>query len=389
MSLEELIKNRIRAQGAITVADYMELALSHPEYGYYMQRDPLGVAGDFITSPEISQVFGEVIGGWLAHNWQLLGAPAEVALVELGAGRGTLMADALRATKNVKGFHDALSVHLVEISPILRQKQWKTLAGKHERLEWHEDIDDLPPLPMLLVANEFFDALPIRQFFPHPHPLPEGEGEKMVSLPKGEGEKESSLPQGEGENKEPSPFGRGQGEGLLERMVALDENDDLSFIPPLSQNEENSIRETCVPGLSLIEKISTHIGAYGGAALIIDYGYSGGSKGDTLQAIKDHAYHPVLKDAGDADLTAHVDFSALMNKAKACNVNVYGVVAQGQFLMRLGAGARTTALCETATQQQQERLVSGLKRLADPQEMGELFKVMAITSKNITQAEGF
>jgi NADH dehydrogenase [ubiquinone] 1 alpha subcomplex assembly factor 7 len=176
---------------------------------------------------------------------------------------------------------------------------------------------------------------------------------------------------------------------MLERMVALDEKGVLYFIPSTGQNEESLIRETCAPAISLIEKISTHIAEYGGAALIIDYGYSEGSKGDTLQAMKDHAYHPVLQDAGEADITAHVDFAALMDAAKKYNVNVYGVVAQGQFLMRLGAGVRTTALCEAATIEQQQNLISGLKRLADPQEMGELFKVMAITSKNIPHAEGF
>ncbi len=336
MSLAEIIKGRIRENGAITVADYMELALTHPQYGYYMKRDPFGVAGDFITAPETSQVFGEIIGVWLAHCWQQLGAPREIALVELGAGRGTLMADILRATKNIKGFHESLSVHLVEISQVLKQKQWKTLAGKHERIEWHENLDSLPQLPLFLVANEFFDALPIRQFI--------NAQERMVDIIDGE----------------------------------------FRFSPA----ETDTITETCEPATAIIKNISAHIADYGGAALIIDYGYTQASRGDTLQAMKNHEYHDVLKDAGDADITAHVDFAALAQAAENNGVNVSKIVEQGAFLMRLGAGVRTTALCETSTPQQQKLLVSGLKRLADPAEMGELFKVMAITSKSI-QPEGF
>ena len=337
--LEKIIRNQIHKTGAISVAEYMELALSHPEYGYYMRRDPLGVNGDFITAPEISQVFGEIIGAWLAHNWQLLGAPSEVALVELGAGRGTLMADILRATKNVTGklggFHNAISVHLVEISPILKQKQWQTLAGKHPRIEWHESIDTLPQLPILLVANEFFDALPIRQFA-----------------------------------------------GNEERMIAVD-GENLCF--------SNGIvtKETCEPALATIRQISEAIAENGGVALIIDYGYLHGSSGDTLQAMKNHKYHDIFQNVGDADLTAHVDFAALAQAAQIVGINVHEAIPQGAFLMRLGAGERTTNLCAASAPEQQKSMISGLKRLADPQEMGELFKVMAITSKEISQAVGF
>lgn len=330
MNLEEIIKNHIRTTGAISVEEYMELALCHPEYGYYMKRDPLGKAGDFITAPEISQVFGEIIGAWLARQWQLQGSPNEIILVELGAGRGTLMADALRATKNVKGFHNALSVHIVEISPSLKQKQWKTLAGKHEKIQWHESIDTLPELPLLLIANEFFDALPIRQF---------------------------------ANNKE--------------IKITLDKNGELCF-SPIAHNDE--IIETCEPTLSIIKKLSEHIATHTGAALIIDYGYIKGSKGDTLQAIKKHKYHNILSDIGDADITALVDFSALAEAAQTTGVIVHDVMPQGEFLMRYGAGDRTTNLCKISEPEQQKSLISGLKRLADPEEMGELFKVLAITS---------
>ncbi len=342
MSLEDIIKDRIRENGALTVAKFMELALSHHEYGYYMKRDPFGTAGDFITAPEISQVFGEIVGAWLAHCWQEIGSPEEVALVELGAGRGTLMADILRATKNVKGFHEAISVHVVEISPVLKQKQWKALAGKHERIEWHEDISMLPELPLLLVANEFFDALPIRQF---------------VNI--------------NGTTKE--------------RMVELS-GDDLVFSP---SGEQDTITESCEPALEIMRSISQHIANCGGAALIIDYGYLEGSRGDTLQAMKNHEYHDILKNIGNCDITAHVDFQELGKAVLSENVLLHKAVPQGAFLMRLGAGVRTTALCEAASGEQQQKLLSGLKRLADPSEMGELFKVMAVTSKQIKNPDGF
>ncbi len=372
MSLEELIKERIRRQGAITVADYMGLALSHPEYGYYMQRDPFGKEGDFITSPEISQVFGEVIGAWLAHNWQLLGAPEEIALVELGAGRGTLMADILRATKHISGFHQALSVHLVEISPTLKQKQWKTLAGKHERIEWHESIDSLPELPLLLIANEFFDALPIRQFIRKQ----DGWHERMIDI----------------ENDELVFINSSDATILPISIMPVDSiKEDLGGILAggmVGKNNEEII-ETCEPAIMIVRQLSEHIATYGGVALIIDYGYTEGSKGDTLQAIKYHAYHPVLNNIGTADLTAHVDFLALSQAAQSESVNIHGIVPQGAFLMRLGAGERTTTLCQVSSHEQQQSLISGLARLADPKEMGELFKVMAIASKHITQVEGF
>lgn len=376
MSLESLIKEQIRAGGAITIADYMTLALSHPEYGYYMKRDPLGKEGDFTTSPEISQIFGEIIGGWLAHQWQSLGSPEEVALVELGAGRGTLMADILRATKNVTGFHTAISVHIVEISPTLRQKQWKTLAGKHERIEWHDNMDSIPQLPLLLVANEFFDALPIRQFIRKK----DGWHELMVGLMDGE------LAFATSESSAILPISIMPSDSMLEDLGGIltnKEKDEWRNI-----NKEQVI-ETCEPAIMVVRQISEHIAKNDGAALIIDYGYTEGSKGNTLQAVRYHAYHPVLNNVGDADLTAHVDFLALIQAAQSESVNVHGVVPQGAFLMRLGAGERTTTLCKISNHEQQQSLISGLNRIASPTEMGELFKVMAITSKKITKAEGF
>ncbi|MEZ5691727.1 MAG: SAM-dependent methyltransferase [Rickettsiales bacterium] len=367
MSLEEIVKRRIEEEGAINVAEFMSYALSHPEYGYYMKRDPLGKEGDFVTSPEISQVFGEMIGGWLAHSWLLLGSPEDVAMVEIGAGRGTLMADILRSTKHISGFHDAIDIHIVETSPTLRQKQWKTLAGKHERIEWHDDIDNLPDKPLLLVANEFFDALPVRQF----NLSEKGIAEIFVDVVDGD----FSFVTAE------------EGEVFLEipdEILNIYENrKDI-----LGGKKEITV-EICEPAINIVEKMAERIGEYGGVCLIIDYGYIGGSRGDTLQAVRYHAYQKVLSNIGDNDITAHVDFQALSQAAGKYNVNIYGPVAQGAFLMRLGAGERTVMLCRNLDNEEQKVLMSGLERIADPKEMGELFKVLAITSKDIIKAEGF
>lgn len=348
MNLEDIIKEKVEKEGAITIAEYMELALCHSEYGYYMRKDPFGKEGDFTTAPEISQVFGEIMGIWLAYNWQQAGKPEEFALVEMGAGRGTLMSDILRATKNIAGFHEAASIHLVEISPTLKQKQWKNLATKHDNIEWHDSFDTIPSLPIFLIANEFFDALPVRQFV-----------------------KES--------------------DGWHELMVGITDG-ELDFINSEKIFSEEEIGyyelagkdriETCISAVEIISKIAGHIENYGGAAIIIDYGYTGGSNGNSLQAVKYHAYHPFLEDAGNADLTAHVDFAALSKEAAKYNVNIHDIVPQGAFLMKLGAGERTTALCEKATHEQQKLLIKGLSRLADPTEMGSLFKVFIITSNH-------
>ena len=370
MSLEKLIQERIREHGAITIADYMQIALSHPQYGYYMKRDPFGVSGDFVTAPEVSQVFGEIIGAWLAHNWELLGSPKEVALVELGAGRGTLMADILRATKNIRGFHDAVSIHLVEISPVLKQKQWKALANKHSRVEWHDNIDSLPQLPLLLIANEFFDALPIRQFVSKQ----DGWHERMIDIA---GDNLVFV------NTAASvmlPISVMSIESILEDLGGVLGDSDKNEATSISKEK---IIETCEPAIMIMRQISEHIANHGGAALIIDYGYTEGSFGDTLQAVKNHEHHQVLKDIGDADITAHVDFLALSQAAQMEGVNVHEIMPQGAFLMRMGAGDRTTSLCKISSAEQQKLLISGLKRLADPSEMGELFKVLAITSQKI------
>lgn len=340
MSIRALLEQRIRERGPVSIAEYMELALAHPEFGYYMTRDPFGAKGDFTTAPEISQVFGELIGAWVASTWKNMGEPARATLLELGPGRGTLMRDALRATQGVEHFHDALRVILCETSPVLTDIQQEVLHKKHRSMGWIEELtpDDLPPLPLFVIANEFFDALPIRQLV-----------------------------------------------GRKERHVMLQEG-KLAFDLPASKK----LHETCEPALEIIRLLTTHIAQHGGALLIIDYGYEGGSKGDTLQAVKQQQFIDALALPGESDLTAHVDFKALAKAAHSVKgIAVHGPVPQGLFLKRLGAELRATALCKNADSAQQQAILSGLERLVAPTQMGELFKAVAITRKDMPKPEGF
>jgi len=327
VKLAHELAEAIKAHGPLPVADYMARCNAH----YYASHDPFGTKGDFITAPEISQIFGELIGAWLAN----LALPRAM-LCELGPGRGTLMKDALRATR--KGFHESLaSVRLIETSPLLRRRQQETLKGMHPSLEWRETLEGLPPMPLLLIANEFFDALPVEQY---------------VS----EGHRET------------------------QRRVGHD-GSGFRFTP-----EGSVTREASPESLEMVKRIASHIAQFGGAALIIDYGYhtplplQGQEESkDTLQAVKRHAYASPLGHPGEADLTAHVDFSALARAAQAAGAYAHGPVAQGTFLKRLGAELRAAALCKNAKAEQRDAILSGLERLVAPQAMGELFKVLAVT----------
>ncbi len=336
--LGRLIAARVRADGPITVADYMTECLLHPVHGYYTTRTPFGSAGDFVTAPEISQMFGELIGLALAQTWLDQGSPAPVTLAELGPGRGTLMADALRATRRVPGFHASVRIHLVEASPALAAAQRRALGG-HE-VTWLTDVAALPERPLLLVANEFFDALPIRQF------VRAGGAwrERVVGLA------DEALVFGLTGPSAPAVLaGRAEVEGtLVEIRPAADR---------------------------IVMEIARRV-ARGGAALVIDYGSNGGT-GDTLQAVSRHAFADPLAAPGEADLTAHVDFAALA--AAANGVAVHGPVGQGAFLERLGIGLRAERL---ATGLDGERLathLAALRRLTDPAGMGTLFKVQALS----------
>jgi len=349
-ALNRHIAARIAATGPITLADYMATCLMHPEMGYYATRDPLGAAGDFTTAPEISQMFGELLGLCLAQTWLDQGRPAPFALAELGPGRGTLMADILRATKGVPGFHDGLRVHLVETSPPLREKQAQTV--KHEHVTWHDAAKDLPDLPLFLMANEFFDALPIRQF------QREGEGwrERVVGL------RDERLTIGLGGPVKPP---------------------DLAH--RLADTQDGDIVEICAPARAIAQEIGSRIEAHGGAALIVDYG-DWRSLGDTFQAVKDHAPTNPLATPGEADLTAHVDFEAL---ARAAACGHARLIPQGTLLFRLGIEARKEALARNLAGPARDSHLAAFQRLTGPEEMGRLFKVLALHPSPSQPPPGF
>jgi len=355
MTLSALLAGRIRAEGPIPVAAFMAEALGHPRHGYYMARDPFGVAGDFTTAPEISQMFGELIGLWCAIVWQSMGSPARVVLAEMGPGRGTLMADLLRAARTLPAFAAALDVHLIETSPSLRNRQAQILAA--ESVTWVERFEELPAGPLLLVANELIDALPIRQFV--------------------------------------KQDGR-----WFERMVGLDAAGAFIFetgpeiaAPPLAPSvlpaPDGAIAEACEPGRALAAAIATRLAAQGGAALLVDYGPTASAAGDSLQAVKGHAYHPALADPGHCDLTAHVDFQALAEAARAAGATVLGPVAQGRFLPSLGLEERTVMLMRSSSAEKAADIAASARRLIDPAEMGTLFQVLALVSPDLPPPPGF
>ena len=355
MSLTSIIKDKIHAEGPITIADYMSLALGHPQHGYYIKQDPFGSRGDFITAPEISQIFGELIGLWCADMWgQNGGGPA--ALVELGPGRGTLMQDALRATENIPEFHEHLTVHMIETSPILQTTQFHALQNAHARLEWEEEIDALPEKPCFIIANEFFDALPIRQHVQ----TAQGIKERRVGIDAESGE-----------------------------LCFVLEGGGLSLAKGDEEIKEGTVIESCQAAKDIMGRIAAHLEDFGGALILIDYGYLGEAHQDTLQAVREHAYASPLANPGDADLTAHVDFHGLAQVAESHQMRVHGPVEQGKFLVRLGAEIRTERLLADSNEEQAEQLISGVKRLIDPAQMGELFKVMAISNDHSINPAGF
>lgn len=337
--LEALLIRRIAATGPITLAEYMADCLLHPDHGYYATRDPFGVQGDFTTAPEISQMFGELTGLCLAQAWLDQGAPTPFTLAELGPGRGTLMADILRATRTIPGFHAAARVTLIEASATLRQSQRAALAPY--AVQWLDRAEDLPEAPLFGVANEFFDALPIRQFTRHQN----GWCETMVGL--ADGHLSLGL-------AAPAP------------LAALDHR--------LSDTAPGDVIEICPAAAAIMAELATRIGAHGGAALIIDYG-DWHSRGDTLQALRAHAYTPPLATPGEADLTAHVDFEALAAAAAPCPVQM---TTQGAFLIRLGIGPRSERLAHALTGDALESHLAATRRLTGPHEMGRLFKVLAV-----------
>jgi len=348
-ALKDSVREIIALEGPISVERYMSLCLRQ----YYATRDPLGAAGDFTTAPEISQMFGELIGLWMLEVWNGMGRPAPCRLVELGPGRGTLMADLLRATRLLPDFQAAATVHLVETSPALRQRQQAALAASGFSVEWHDRLEDVPSGPTLLVANEFFDALPVRQFAA----TERGWCERLVGV---------------------------DGENLI---FGLRPEPEPALGKPLRLGD---ILEWPAASVEIMAPLAGRLAQDGGAALILDYGYWGPAFGDTLQALKDH--HPVdpLGEPGEADLTTHVDFHRLAQAAVMQGARVYGIVTQGEFLQVLGIQARAEALKARATPAQAADIDRALARLTErgPTGMGELFKVLAVTHEAIQAVPG-
>jgi NADH dehydrogenase [ubiquinone] 1 alpha subcomplex assembly factor 7 len=362
--LEAHLRRRIALEGPLTVADYMAEALAHPEHGYYMGRDPLGAAGDFVTAPEVSQMFGELLGLWCAVVWRAAGAPDPVRLVELGPGRGTLMADALRAARAAPDFLAAVRLHLVEASPALKARQEEALAALPlaEPPRWHVGFDQVPEGPLLLVANEFFDALPVRQF----QRTPGGWSERLVDAGGPGGALRFVLAP---PRPEPHP---------LVRLAC----------PEAAEAPAGAVVEVSPAGLALTHAIGERLEADGVAALIVDYGYVRGF-GDTLQAVRRHAFHDPLAEPGAADLTAHVNFAALARAAAEGGARPCGPVGQGEFLSRLGIAARAEALAAGAGPDGATEIAAALKRLIGPEEMGTLFKALALVPSARPAPPGF
>ena len=366
-----LMPDRIAAlisqDGPIPVEQFMMLVLTDPEDGYYTQSDPIGARGDFITAPEISQMFGELIGLWAVDSWQRQGSPGRFHLVELGPGHGTLMADALRAAQIVPAFGEALNLHLVEASPTLRERQIETIGLP---LIHHDTIASLPgDAPLIVVANEFFDALPVRQF----QHTPKGWMERMVDLDRALGS--LGLPQ-------PSRRFRFvlAPEPVADPVATLGER--------IRHAPMGAIAELARAAEAIMEELATRIAAQGGAGLFIDYGAAQSGLGDTLQAVRKHKRHDVLDEPGTADLTVHVDFERLGAVARACGVLSFPAIDQGSFLTTLGIDSRANRLMREASAKQAEAIAAGRHRLVDPEQMGTLFKAFGIAHADIGSLAG-
>ena len=338
-ALQAIIVQMIEQDGPMPLDRYMALCLGHPTLGYYMTRDPFGAAGDFTTAPEISQVFGELLGVWCAQVWQSMGSPRRFALVELGPGRGTLMADIVRVLSKNVACSKAAQIHFVEMSEVLRRAQ----QSRVPQATWHSTTASLPALPTILIANEFFDAIPIRQF----------------------------------ERKDGKMFERCVGIVGSELQVGL-----LPSARPLG-NARDGIYEDSSVRDALATQLGDHLAKMSGAALIIDYGQMRRGSGDTLQAMKNHAACAITAHVGEADITSHVDFENLARGFVKGGAQLAGLLNQGEFLQHMGLQQRTEMLTRHAEATTKSNLLSAASRLAHPDQMGHLFKVMAITGAGI------
>lgn len=351
------LKDLIRSNGPISVAELMRVVLTARDDSYYRRADPLGARGDFITAPEISQIFGELIGLWCVDIWQKLGAPKAVTLVELGPGRGTLMKDALRAARVAPAFLRAVSVAMVEVSEALRRLQQDALRDASVATHWLDRFEDLDVRgPLIVVANEFFDALPIRQWVR----AQAGWSERCIGL-----------------HGDALVFGA---TGMVNEEVIAD---------AVRQAPAGSIFETSPARGAVARLIGEQIARHGGAALAIDYGFTGPAVGDTLQALKAHAMVDVLAEPGRADVTSHVDFGALGAAFADGGANVTALATQSAFLNRLGARERVAALKRSANAAQAAALDAAYVRLTGEAAMGSLFKVLCAYAPATLEPVGF
>jgi NADH dehydrogenase [ubiquinone] 1 alpha subcomplex assembly factor 7 len=357
--LEAELKRLIASSGPMPVWRYMGLCLTHPRYGYYVSRDPLGREGDFTTAPEVSQMFGELLGLWTASVWRAMDSPRALQLIELGPGRGTMMADALRALRVLPPLYQALSVHLVEINPVLREKQQATLSGARN-ITWHDHLDEIPQAPCVILANEYFDVLPVHQMVKRES----GWHERTVEIGA-----DGNL--AFGVSPEPMP-----------RFEVL--------LPPLVRAAPVGAVFEWRPDAEIM-KIATRVRDHGGAALIIDYGHLRSDAGDTFQAIARHSFADPLKNPGQADVTAHVDFQALVRAAEDLGARVHGPVSQGEFLKYLGIEQRAATLMAKTTPEVSEDISGALKRLTEGGRggMGSMFKVVAVSEPALHVLAGF
>ncbi|WP_339747839.1 SAM-dependent methyltransferase [uncultured Maricaulis sp.] len=358
--IADRLRERIAEGGPISIAAFMTQALFDPMEGFYATKDPIGAGADFITAPEISQMFGELIGLWTAQSWLDMGKPDTVQLVELGPGRGTMMADALRACRAVPGLLPAIQVTLIEASAALKAVQAQTLGPSGAQIRWVDRLENVPPGPAIIIGNEFLDCLPLRQAV------------------------------------------RRDGQ-WHERLVALDEADDSTFVfvlgPPLGVDEnliperlrdapDNSLVELRPGDRQIVDAIADRFAQHPGRALLIDYGPATSEIGDTLQAIRSHQKVAPLEQPGTADLTARVDFESLIASARQSGLTAYGPVEQGAFLLGLGMEARAAALSQAAPGQRSV-IARQVWRLTDAEQMGQLFKLVCLDSADLPTPPGF
>lgn len=353
------LKARIARNGPISVSDYMEACLADASAGYYTSRQPIGATGDFITSPEVSQIFGELIGLWAVAVWQSMGEPRLVTVAELGPGRGTLMSDALRAWRSAPAFNANVSVALIETSTTLREAQHAALHDAEVPARWFDTLDDVPHGPLIVIANEFVDALPIRQ-------LVWRDGtwrERGINIDRN------------------GDFAFCEGREVLSE--ALRQLADALDAP------DGSILEVRPAAAALVSTLAARSREAPLAALIVDYGHDQTGCGDTLQAVSRHEFADPLSAPGEIDLTAHVDFAALKDSAAGHGLLAYGPIPQGEFLLKLGLEPRRDRLYEQATPEQRQDILSSTERLIDPQAMGMLFKALALTSSGLAPPPPF